>query len=365
MRPRRADYRRSGEGPVRRSASPSSHSTCVRGGAMVANGANRRWRTPFGRCLAAATVLSAVSLGGWAIEQVSAGTGGMSQGCALANSGELNGFLVGGSVSVEFFQGETLIVHSGEPVSGPPTGTELQVNAVVVDSGGFPATLSYTFPADGTYGILWRVFTDVATFTLTCTPAPPTTTTTTPSTTTTTTDDHAVDEGRPRWRRPRPPRRRPRRWHRRRRRRRPRRRRAGSHDHHVRGDDHHRGVADHRRRHDRRAAAQHRDPSPDRQQRKRQHDRHRPARPLGRSTGTADRPAPGQLVGPERPATSSSLTRRRKRRLRASGSCAATHASPGPPANDIVRRPSPGALGVKCPGCGSACGTVDAVLSRG
>jgi LPXTG-motif cell wall-anchored protein len=155
---------------------------------MPANGSNRRWRTPLGRCVAATTVLSAVSLVGWAVEQVSAGTGGMSEGCSIANDGQLNGFVGGGSVSVEFFQGETLIVESGNPANGMPTGTQLQNFADIVDSGGFPARLTYTFPSTGTYGMLWRVIPDVeATFTLTCTPAPPPTTTTTTSTTTTTT----------------------------------------------------------------------------------------------------------------------------------------------------------------------------------
>ena len=130
-------------------------------------------------------MLIAVSLVGWAVEQVSAGTGGMSEGCSLANDGQLNGFVGGGSVSVEFFQGETLIVESGNPTNGMPTGTQLQNFADIVASGGFPARLTYTFPSTGTYGMLWRVIPDVeATFTLTCTPAPP------PTTTTTRDDDH-------------------------------------------------------------------------------------------------------------------------------------------------------------------------------
>ncbi len=273
---------------------------------MVTNGANPRWQTPVGRCLAAATVLCAASLVGSATEQVSAGTGGMSQGCALANSGELNGFVLSGSVSVEFFQGETLSVRADTPANG-----HADVHAAAELRGhpghrGVPSHARVHVPVDGDVRLALAslperrpsdVHPDVHRGTADHDADD---------------DDHrAVDDDDHHV--------------------------ADHHDvddvddvdlvgddhdrgdddhldgtdhfggtdhhhvsrhdnHHVRGLDQHRGVADHRPRHDRRAAAQHRHPSPDRQHRERQHDRHCAARPLGRSTRTADRPAPGQLV---------------------------------------------------------------------
>ncbi len=157
---------------------------------MAAIGSRRRWRTPLGRLVAAATVLSAVSLVGGAVEPVSAGTQPI---CAQINNGDFNG--LGGSISFrsEFMAGNTIVVHSGEPIEipiggSPPSSTQLLINGTLVDSGGFPATLSYTFPADATYTVLYEVNEDNsnATFTATCTEGPPPTTSTTTTTTTTT-----------------------------------------------------------------------------------------------------------------------------------------------------------------------------------
>jgi hypothetical protein len=145
------------------------------------------------RCVAAAAVCSAMSLVGGAVEMVSAG---IQPSCAQVNNGDFNGF--GSSIDFRgpWIAGNTIIVHSGEPSEAPmggspPSTTQLLINGVLVDSGGFPATLQYTFPADADYTVLYSVndAQSNATFTVTCTEEPPpttsTTTTTSPTTTTT------------------------------------------------------------------------------------------------------------------------------------------------------------------------------------
>ncbi len=72
------------------------------------------------------------------------------------------------------FAGETIIFSAGPPTRGTPTRTELRINNVLVASGGFPATLSYTLPTDGFHQPQWSVNTEVAaTWSVSCTPASP------------------------------------------------------------------------------------------------------------------------------------------------------------------------------------------------
>ena len=60
------------------------------------------------------------------------------------------------------FAGEPIIFSAGPPTRGTPTRTELRINNVLVASGGFPATLSYTLLANGFHQPQSSVNTDVA-----------------------------------------------------------------------------------------------------------------------------------------------------------------------------------------------------------
>jgi hypothetical protein len=136
----------------------------------------RRRRTHLTRGVIAATVLAALSAIAGAASQVSAQEG-LSQGCTTFNdpnfadmgSSEELGF------PMPFHAGETITVSAGEPTDGgPPTVTELWLdigpfgNPEVVDSGGFPATLHYTMPADGTHNVGFRVNAGQATWRPSC-----------------------------------------------------------------------------------------------------------------------------------------------------------------------------------------------------
>ena len=72
--------------------------------------------------------------------------------CDLVNDPSFDQLFNGaGFAPQQGFAGEMITVSTGPPTVGTPTATELQVNGAVVTSGGLPATLSYTLPADGQY----------------------------------------------------------------------------------------------------------------------------------------------------------------------------------------------------------------------
>ena len=95
--------------------------------------------------------------------------------CDLVNDPSFDQVFNGaGFAPQQGFAGEMITVSTGPPTVGTtPTATELQVNGAVVASGGLPATLSYTLPADGQYAVVWRVNAGGATWNVSCTPAPP------------------------------------------------------------------------------------------------------------------------------------------------------------------------------------------------
>ena len=94
--------------------------------------------------------------------------------CDLVNDPSFDQLFNGaGFAPQQGFAGEMITVSTGPPTVGTPTATELQVNGAVVASGGLPATLSYTLPADGQYAVVWRVNAGGATWNVSCTPAPP------------------------------------------------------------------------------------------------------------------------------------------------------------------------------------------------
>ncbi len=145
---------------------------------MVDTERNRRW-TRRGRCVAAATVLGALGVVAGTAPRASAQVGGPSQGCNTFNDPTWEDFLgQSGSLGapMAFHAGETITVRAGEPTAdATPTATELYFDIgpagsnKVVDSGAFPATLTYTMPADGTHNGGFRVDAGQATWHLSCT----------------------------------------------------------------------------------------------------------------------------------------------------------------------------------------------------
>ena len=60
--------------------------------------------------------------------------------------------------TLEFNAGERIVISSGLPAnSGTPITTILSLDSVVVDTDGFPGTVSYKFLVDRTVQILWAI----------------------------------------------------------------------------------------------------------------------------------------------------------------------------------------------------------------
>jgi len=122
-------------------------------------------------CLAAAVILGVSGVVAGTAPQASAQQA-LSEGCTTLNDPLLDSAYSGaGPGPRQYLAGEVITVSAGEPTSaGTPTATQLRVNQVVVASGGFPATLSYTVPADGTYTVNWFAIVANATWNVSCTP---------------------------------------------------------------------------------------------------------------------------------------------------------------------------------------------------
>jgi len=100
--------------------------------------------------------------GTWAAVAPSAGIGhaapASSAFCSTANLPDFDGLFTSGGFDLENGRaGETILVRATAPTRGAPTTTTLYINGAVVASGGFPAVVSYTLPADGRYGAIWAV----------------------------------------------------------------------------------------------------------------------------------------------------------------------------------------------------------------
>ncbi len=123
------------------------------------------------------TIVGAALLAAGAVA-LPAGTGqaqGLSEGCTGLNDPANDmGISFGGEVSdAQFSAGETASFMVGPPVgAGPaPTATQLSVDGEVVASAGFPGTLVYEVPADGTSTIQWLVTNMTeATWSVSCAP---------------------------------------------------------------------------------------------------------------------------------------------------------------------------------------------------
>ena len=61
-------------------------------------------------------MLSAVTLVGWSVGQVSAG---IEPTCVQVNNGDFDGFGASISFAGPFIAGDTIVVHSGEPSEAP------------------------------------------------------------------------------------------------------------------------------------------------------------------------------------------------------------------------------------------------------
>ena len=121
-------------------------------------------------CLAAAAILGVSGVVAGTAPQASAQQA-LSAGCTGLNSPSFDGLFGGASLgTLQYLAGEVITVSAGEPSVGPPPATRLFVNSVLVASGGFPATLSYTVPADGPYAVSWNVNLGGPTWNVSCTP---------------------------------------------------------------------------------------------------------------------------------------------------------------------------------------------------
>lgn len=108
----------------------------------------------------------------------------LSDGCAAANSPEYDGLYASGAAgngAAFFHAGEVVVAQASEPTSfGTPTEIAMRVSddppafeVVVVDTDGFPGTVTYAIPADGTYLVNWTSFDANVTWTVNCTAPPP------------------------------------------------------------------------------------------------------------------------------------------------------------------------------------------------
>lgn len=126
------------------------------------------------RCVAAGLILGVMSIATGPTSYVSAQEGG-SAGCNEVNAARYDGRYTFEEVGLERFSaGDTITVSAGDPIVGRrPDVVNLVVDDEVVGFAAFPATLSYSIPADGTYEISWRVNINEATWNVSCVPRPP------------------------------------------------------------------------------------------------------------------------------------------------------------------------------------------------
>ena len=84
----------------------------------------------------------------------------LSPGCAALNNPAEDGFYESAGLnppSQLFAAGEHASMTAAAPTSAvPPTQVALTVNNVVVDTAVFPGTVEYTFPAAGSYVLMWQ-----------------------------------------------------------------------------------------------------------------------------------------------------------------------------------------------------------------
>ena len=95
-----------------------------------------------------------------------------SEGCDIINGVDLPAVNPTGNIfgiSREYFAGDTILATISPPIgNGTPTSVELQVDGNVVDSDGFPGSVTYVFPSDGSFDVDFILDTGQASWTLTC-----------------------------------------------------------------------------------------------------------------------------------------------------------------------------------------------------
>ena len=95
-----------------------------------------------------------------------------SAGCDILNGVDLatlnpTGAILGAPRA--FFAGDTIVATVASPTAtGTPTGVQLEIDTIVVDSDSFPGSVTYVFPADGNFQVDMRLDAAQATWTLTC-----------------------------------------------------------------------------------------------------------------------------------------------------------------------------------------------------
>src|SRR5204863_9946822 len=98
----------------------------------------------------------------------------LSPGCEALNDPAQDGFYLSAGLnppSQLFAAGEHASMTAGPPTSAvPPTQVALTVNNVLVDTAVFPGTVEYTFPAAGSYVLMWQALLPCAnvTWTVSC-----------------------------------------------------------------------------------------------------------------------------------------------------------------------------------------------------
>jgi hypothetical protein len=106
-------------------------------------------------------IISVFLLSSFPSPQPSQAQAALSPGCTRVNNAIYDGQYGGGNAGpLDFYAGETVTAAAGDPVFpfGPsPATTYLQVGGGTVDSGGFPNTLTYTFPASANTFVAWGI----------------------------------------------------------------------------------------------------------------------------------------------------------------------------------------------------------------
>ena len=78
-------------------------------------------------------------------------------GCDYLNNQEVESYSSTRGI-LKFYAGERIVISSGLPAnSGTPVTTILSLDSVVVDTDGFPGTVSHTFLVDRAVQILWAI----------------------------------------------------------------------------------------------------------------------------------------------------------------------------------------------------------------
>jgi hypothetical protein len=96
--------------------------------------------------------------------------GGVSEGCAVVNDAQFDGFYISAGVNLQFKAGEIVSAHSEEPSTGTtPTQIIIRNASNNLATAAWPGTAQYTIPAAGENSLGWTTDTDAqTTWTVSC-----------------------------------------------------------------------------------------------------------------------------------------------------------------------------------------------------